>query len=201
VQYLYQCNGHFKAEVKAYPHPLTGDSDEQPLSVDVQIVQNLQYRLKGLQLTGQKVFSAEQLRALFPIQSGEIFDVEKIRRGLANLRDLYGKLGYVNFTPLPETEPNDAQAVIDLTINIDEGAQFRIGTISFSGTTGNDSSFQQRVLSSLGFKSGDVYDSRLLEAFFDKNDPWLPAGSNVEDHVEMAHNDREHTVDLHFVFK
>jgi outer membrane protein assembly factor BamA len=125
VQYLYQCNGHFKAEVKAYPHPLTGDSDEQPLSVDVQIVQNLQYRLKGLQLTGQKVFSAEQLRALFPIQSGEIFDVEKIRKGLANLRDLYGKLGYVNFTPLPKTETMRRPSSISLSTSTRELSSHR----------------------------------------------------------------------------
>jgi outer membrane protein assembly factor BamA len=201
VQYLYQCNGHFKAEVKAYPHPLTRDSDEQPLSVDVQIVQNLQYRLRRLEFTGQKVFSAEQLRPLFPIQDGEVFNVEKIREGLDKLRRVYDERGYINFTPVPETEANDAQAVIDLTIDIDEGAQSRIGTISFSGEAASDSNFQERVLKSLGLKPGDVYDPRLLEAFFKASHSWLPVGSTIENSLEIAQNTRRGTVDLYFVFE
>jgi len=134
VQYVYQSNGYYKAEVKAYPYPLTGGSDDQRLSVDVQIVRNLQYRLRRLDFTGQKFFSAKQLRALFPIQSGEVFDVEQIRQGLDTLRKAYGEHGYINVTPVPDTKANDVEASVDLTIEIDEGAQFRIGTIAFSGT-------------------------------------------------------------------
>jgi outer membrane protein assembly factor BamA len=201
VAYLYQCNGYFKSEVQAYPHPLTGNSDEQPLSVDVQIVQNLQYRLRRLEFSGQKVFSAEQLRPLFPIQDGEVFNVEKIREGLDKLRRVYDERGYINFTPVPETEANDAQAVIDLTIDIDEGAQSRIGTISFSGEAASDSNFQERVLKSLGLKPGDVYDPRLLEAFFKASHSWLPVGSTIENSLEIAQNTRRGTVDLYFVFE
>jgi len=154
-----------------------------------------------MELTGQKVFSAEQLRSLFSIQSGEVFDVEKIREGLDNLRKVYGERGYINVTPVPETKPDDARAIIDLSIDIDEGPQFRIGTIAFSGTGTGDSGFQERILKSLRLKPGDVFDSRLLEVFFEENRSRLPAGSTLEDHVEIAQNARQGTVDLYFVFK
>jgi outer membrane protein assembly factor BamA len=201
VRNLYQEHGYYKVEARGASHLLSVEDGHRRVSVDVTIEQNLQYRLKSLELAGQKAFSAEQLRTLFPIRPGEVFDVGKIREGLDNLRKLYGEHGYINLTPVPDTKPDDAQAVVDLSIDIDEGAQFRVGSIAFSGAGARDRSFQERVLKSLKFKLGDVYDSRLLEAFFNENHSWLPPGSTVEDHVEIAQNAREHTVDLYFVFK
>ena len=201
VRYLYLQHGYYKAEVQSTPYSLTSDEGHPRVSADIEIKQGLKYRLGRIELTGQKIFSADQLRPLFPLQSGEVFNVEKIREGLENLRKVYGERGYINVTPVPDTKPDDTYAVVDLSIDIDEGAQFRIGIVSFSGTLGSDSSFQQHVLQSLRLKPGDVYDSRLLEAFFTENHSWLPSGSTAEDHVEIAQNEREHTVDLYFVFK
>src|SRR5262249_21336286 len=138
--------------------------------------------------SGQKVFSTEQLRPLFAIQSGELFDVEKIREGLDNLRKVYGEHGYINVTPVPDMKADDARAVVDLSIEIDEGSQFRVRTISFSGDAGSDSKFQERVLQNLKFKRGDVYNPRLLEAFFKASRSWLPAGSTLENSLEIAQN-------------
>jgi outer membrane protein insertion porin family len=201
VRYLYSRHGYYKAEVQSTPYSLTSDKGHPRVSADIEIKQGLQYRLGRIELTGQKAFSAEQLRPLFPIQSGELFDVEKIRQGLENLHKVYGERGYINVTPVPDTKADDVRVVVDLNIDIDEGAQFRIGTIAFSGAGAVDSNFQERVLKSLRLKPGDVYNSLLLEAFFNENHSWLPAGSSVEDDIEIAQNAREHTVDLYFVFK
>jgi outer membrane protein insertion porin family len=201
VMYLYQEHGYYKAAAHRKSHLLSVDDSHRRVSVDLHIEQNLQYRLRRLELTGEKAFSAEQLRTMFSIQSGDVFDVGKIREGLDNLRRLYGEYGYINLTPVPQTEADDDHAIIDLSIDLDEGSQFRIGTIAFSGTGAGNSRFQERILDRLSLKPGDVYNYRLLEAFFKENQSWLPAGSTAEEHVEIAQNAREHTVDLYFVFK
>jgi outer membrane translocation and assembly module TamA len=201
VRYLYQEHGYYKVETQSISRLLSVDDRDRRVSVDVHIEQNLQYRLKSLELTGQKAFSAEQLKAFFPIQPGEVFNVGKIREGLDNLRKHYDQYGYINVTPVPDTKTDDAQAVIDLSIDVDEGAQFRVGTIGFSGTGTRDSNFQEHVLRSLKFRPGDVFDARLVEDFFKENHSWLAPGSAVEDNVEFPQNTREHTVDLYFVFK
>jgi outer membrane protein insertion porin family len=139
-------HGYFKAEVQITAHPLTADEGHPRVSVDIEIKQGLEYKLRRIELAGQKAFSAEQLRPFFPIRSGEVFDVEKIREGLDNLRKVYGNRGYINATPVPDTKPDDTYAVVDLSIEIDEGAQFRIGTIAFSGAGTGDAKFQERIL-------------------------------------------------------
>lgn len=201
VRYLYLEQGYYKAETHSESRLLSIDDGRRRVSVDVQIEQNLQYRLRNLTLTGQKAFSAEQLKAFFPIQSGEVFNAGKIREGLDNLRKQYGEYGYINMTPVPEAKVDDGLAVIDLSIDIDEGAQFRVATIGFSGIGARDSSFQDHVIKSLKFKPGDVFNGRLLEDFFNENHSWLPPESTAEGDVEIAQNTREHTVDLYFVFK
>jgi outer membrane protein assembly factor BamA len=201
VRYLYQQHGYFKTEVQGTSHSLNTGADHPRVSVDIEIKQGLKYRLGRIEFTGQKAFSAEQLRPIFAVRSGDVFNVERIREGLENLRKVYGERGYINVTPVPDTKPDDTYAVVDLSIDIHEGAQFRIGTISFSGEAGSDSNFQERVLKSLGLKPGDVYDPRLLEAFFKASHSWLPVGSTVENSLEIAQNTPRGTVDLYFVFE
>ncbi len=39
---------------------------------------------------------------MFPIKDGDVFDRDKIAKGLDNLRKAYGQLGYINYTSVPE---------------------------------------------------------------------------------------------------
>ena len=84
-----------------------------------------QYRLKEITFTGNKAVSdTRALRAQFKIKDGDIFDTEAIRKGLENLRKAYAALGYINFTPVPNTDPDDEKKTITLKIDLDEGKQF-----------------------------------------------------------------------------
>ena len=66
------------------------------------------YRLKEITFSGNKAVSdTRALRAQFKIKDGDIFDTEAIRKGLDNLRKAYAALGYINFTPVPNTDADD----------------------------------------------------------------------------------------------
>lgn len=92
-----------------------------------------QYRLKEISFKDERAFSEEELRRQFQIVDGDIFDVEKIRQGLDKMRKLYANCGYINFSPVPDTAAGDQAATVSLTIDIDEGMQFRIGSLILDG--------------------------------------------------------------------
>jgi hypothetical protein len=50
----------------------------------------------------QLFFSGDELPGQFPVADGDIFDVDKIRKGLEDLRRLYVSQGFMNFTPVPK---------------------------------------------------------------------------------------------------
>jgi len=79
------------------------------------------------------VISPEVLRDLIPLQRGKLFSVEKVRSGLQNLALAYGREGYVDMTPEPDTEVHEDRKTVDLVVKIDQQAQYRVGSIEFLG--------------------------------------------------------------------
>lgn len=154
VRAAFQDDGYFKVQVHAKATP-----DETGRQYDIAVrIRNVgrQYRLGDLTLTKATWFPQQQLADLFPVQRGEVFSREKIAKGLEALRQLYGSQGFINFTPVPNTEFDDASGIANLIIDVDEGKQFRLREVSVLGL---DSETEERVLSEIDMKSGDIFDS------------------------------------------
>jgi outer membrane protein assembly factor BamA len=154
VRAAFQDDGYFKAQVEAKATP---DETRHLYDIAVQI-RNVgrQYRLGDLTVTKATWFPAQQLRDLFSIQRGEVFSREKIAKGLEALRQLYGSQGFINSTPMPNTEFDDTSGIANLNIDVDEGKQFRLHSVSVIGL---DAGAEERVLSEINLKSGDIFDS------------------------------------------
>ena len=155
ARYTLQQDGYFKAEVR-----LAGElvsPMQSTVAVTLEISEGKQYRLKEIAFGGNKVISAQELRQQLAIGNGEIFDVEKIRRGLEQLRRLYAARGYVNFAPVPNTEADDENWVVTLRIDLDEGQQFHYGklTVRRNELHPGDS---ENILKSWRFREGEIYN-------------------------------------------
>jgi hypothetical protein len=123
------------------------------------------YRLKSISFEHATVFSADELRRQFPVRSGEKFDVAAIRKGLDNVRALYCSAGYVNFTPLPDTQVDEATRTISLVVDLDEGLLFRYGELIVSGEESQPGA-RQKLLDAWKQYRGTPYDcGESLESF------------------------------------
>ena len=99
------------------------------------------------------------MRPLFQMQEGDVFSTAKLRKGMENLRKLYGEFGYIDFVPEPVPEPLPGTDKIDLTFNVDEGKQFFVRRIDFSGnTTTRDKVIRRELL----IDEGDIFNTRLV---------------------------------------
>ena len=83
ARYKLQQDGYFKAEVRLANQLVS--PTQSTAAVTLEISEGQQYRLEEIVFSGNKVISAKELRQQFAIGNGEIFDVEKIRRGLEQL--------------------------------------------------------------------------------------------------------------------
>ena len=91
---------------------------------------------------------------------GDIFSTAKLRKGIENLRKLYGEFGYIDFVPEPNFDPLPDTDKIDLTLTVDEGKQFFVRRIDFSGnTTTRDKVIRRELL----LDEGDMFNTRLWE--------------------------------------
>ena len=154
-----QDEGYFSAKVDSQALRLTQEPPQYDITVAIQ-GPVVQFRLGDLQFENAGSFPTNQLRELFAIQQGAIFDREKIIEGLDAIRHFYRTRGYINFTPVPETRLNEQTATANLIINVDEGKQFRFRSLSVLGA---DPAATQRISEEFSLKPGDVYTPEATE--------------------------------------
>ena len=115
-----QENGYFKAVVNPSTEQLSDKQGTHQFIITFDIDAGRQYRAGQITFRNNRVFSAEELRSMFKLASGDIFSVAKIRQGLDQMHSAYVKRGYLNFTAVPDTSVDDSRHVISIVIDCDE---------------------------------------------------------------------------------
>ena len=173
VRAEYQNRGYFKAGVsdpkteihdtghKGFHIPLVQAGPGKAVDITMPIEEGDKYHLGKITFKNNKAISnVAALRSLFPLKDGDLFSRDKVAKGLEALRKAYGQYGYINYTGVPSTTFDDDKKLAFLEIDIDEGKQFYVRRIEF---TGNTTTRDKVIRRELALEEGGVYDSRLWE--------------------------------------
>lgn len=186
-------HGYFRLNLKIQTHPLNGGSSNHEILITAE---GLQYQLEGIQVENAHAFPAHELRALFPLHNGELFNVIKIRKGFDAIKALYGSKGHIDATLEPDTDIDDLHHRISLRIRVNEGPQYRLGRVEILGF---NQAITEQLLKSLP-KLGQPFDQGLIGNFFKQNKSILPSDVSWED-VNVSRDVKSATVDLVFDFR
>jgi outer membrane protein insertion porin family len=174
VRAQYQNRGYFKMNVpgdakteihdtghKGFHIPLVQAGPGKAVDITLPIDEGDRYRLGKITFKNNKALpNSAALRTLFPLKDGDIFSREKVAKGLENLRTAYGQYGYINYTGVPSTTFDDDKKLAFLEIDIDEGKQFTVRRIEF---TGNTTTRDKVIRRELALEEGGIYNSKMLE--------------------------------------
>src|SRR5258708_11352408 len=78
---------------------------------------------------------ADALKNAFPLKQGDVFSASKVRKAIEDYGKIYGQYGFIDFVPQHDTEIDEAAKRINMTMRFDEGKQYYIRRIEFSGNT------------------------------------------------------------------
>jgi outer membrane protein insertion porin family len=170
VREALQNRGYFKANVgdvkttirdtghKGFHIPLVQHGAGKAMDITVPVEEGERYRLGGITFKGNKaITNTKALRSLFAIKDGDIFDRQKIAKGLENLKNAYGTQGYINFTSVPTPRFDEEKKLVYFDVDIDEGKQFSVRRIEFEGnTTTRDKVIRRELV----LEEGQVYNEQ-----------------------------------------
>jgi outer membrane protein insertion porin family len=130
--------------------------------ITIPVEEGQRYYLAKVDFTGVKLFrSTEFLANYFQMKPGDPFSTEKLRNGLKSLTKVYSQFGYIDYVAEPQIDIVPKANKINLTLNADEGKQFFVRRIDFTGnTTTRDKVIRREIL----IDEGDVYNSSLWDA-------------------------------------
>jgi outer membrane protein insertion porin family len=126
------------------------ESDDLVVIFDV--VEGPQSTIAGINLRGNTILSAQELREMIPIQRGEAFSRARARAGAQGIKLLYEQQGFLEAAADLELVDTAEEGVV-LVYNIDEGTRAVVGEIEITGLTKTGEGWVRRYLD---FKIGDV---------------------------------------------
>jgi outer membrane protein insertion porin family len=212
IRGIYQDNGYFKVLVKdpilenvdtegwRWGIPVVaGRTSGKAVNITIPIEEGQKYTMGTIKIASSDPDKAlslkvDALKGAFPLKQGDVFSTAKIRKALEDYTKIYGQYGFIDFVPTPETDIDDAAKRIDVTMKFDEGKQYYVRRIDFSGnTTTRDKVIRRQLL----IDEGQLFNKRAWELsvlrinqldYFDKLDP--------DKAVEIKRNQKQGTVDL-----
>ena len=147
------------------PLPLISSKDDT-LKIIVPVTEGKIFRVGELKVEGNSIFSEQQILNIVGLQKGEIANGKRLRDAVyEDLKKVYGSQGFVlydaEFNPeFKENPANPAEGLVDITISIDEGKQFRLRRLEFVGNTfTRDTVLRREFL----LNEGDIYNQIALE--------------------------------------
>jgi outer membrane protein insertion porin family len=168
IEDFYLNNGYVTARVGqpklSYTDGKSGFFKRKPVkwvTLTVPITEGEQYRVGKIDFEGLTVLKEEFVRPLFKLETGDVYNESKFKKGFDKLRDMYGSIGYFQWTGGPKRKPDPARKVVDVTLAMDEDKRYYVGQIH---VTGNDTTRDKVVRREIYMNEGDVFNTEALKA-------------------------------------
>jgi len=193
---VYREHGYLKA-VFGDPQPTVVQNDAHDTLVDIRVPvePGRQYRLAGIEISGNNDFPVATLRAAFHVQDGEVANVPELDKDLATIRQICGTRGYMDASTRAEVRSNDSSLTVLYQVSIVEGEVYTMGEVEIRGL---DSQTTARLENNWTLHRGDTYDAsyvgRFLEQAYKEIGDWH---ARVHESVDP----RDKTVDVSVRFE
>ncbi|MGE0362027.1 MAG: outer membrane protein assembly factor BamA [Vicinamibacterales bacterium] len=147
----------------------TGDGKTRWIQVRVPVTEGPRYRVGQFDFNGNTVVKSEGLRSLFKMKSGDWYSEKRVRDGLRKAQEVYGGVGYFEFTGYPDLKPQPAAAAplagpveptVDVVMQMQEGEQYFVNRITFIGNTTTRDTVVRREMRLV---EGNIFNTEALK--------------------------------------
>ncbi len=153
----YLDHGYIKADITDYRVLLS--EDKRWFYITMAIDEGAQYRVGKIDVSGDMIFSREEILEKFKFSTGDTFSRRQLHKTISALTTLYGDRGYANAEFNPVTHIDDERKTIDITLKISMNVPVYVERIEISG---NIRTRDKVIRRELEFSEGDLYSASAL---------------------------------------
>ncbi|HIM54728.1 MAG TPA: outer membrane protein assembly factor BamA [Gammaproteobacteria bacterium] len=155
---LYTGSGYLDFKINKIDTSLS--DDKKTITVDIQISEGAQYKIGGIQFTGDLLNqSIDDLRDLLIIAKDDVFQRKKIVKSIQAITDVFADQGYAFAKINPITSEDKKNHTIALNINVDLNQKIYINRITITGNTRTQDGVIRREI---GLSEGSLYSNSEL---------------------------------------
>ena len=157
IKAFYLDNGYL--DIKVGEPEIRVIETRQKLEISMRVEEGPRYRVGEVRVTGNTVFSTEEVLKPLQIARQGIFSREVLQRDMLTLTDRYSERGYLFADIAPTINTDRESHIVDVGLEISEGKQAFLERIEISGNTKTRDKVIRREIPLI---EGDLYNSRLL---------------------------------------
>jgi outer membrane protein insertion porin family len=163
IRDLYFNNGFIKVAVGEPKIQLT--DDKKGMIITIPISEGDQFEISSIELSGNKVFSDDELIKRITMVTNKPFSKENLKKDIFSISELYSENGYALITITPDLIPDERNKTVKVILKIDEGDKYRIGRIEISGNTKTRDKVIRREVR---LDEGDIFNGALIKRSYER---------------------------------
>ncbi len=133
--------------------------NKKRMQIELGVYEGPRYKYGDITLSGNTLFSDDQLMALLGVKAGEWYNEEEFNKGLyERINGLYMDRGYLYFQAQPQEIPVGENKV-DMNIQIVENNQVKVNLVNIIG---NDKTHENVIRRELKIFPGDIFSREAL---------------------------------------
>ncbi|HVN49664.1 MAG TPA: outer membrane protein assembly factor BamA [Bacteroidota bacterium] len=159
---FYHKNGFRDAEILS--DSLSYDKSKKYLTINIWVNEGPQYFIRNIRWEGNTVYTSDILSDCLKMKAGDVFNQEKFDQNLhrneqeSDVTSLYADNGYLWFQVEPDIKVVSGDS-LDITMQVRERNQFRLGRVIISGNT---KTYEKVIRRELLTKPGDYFSRQLI---------------------------------------
>lgn len=161
ISLYYQKNGYIDVivgEPIVQEVPTTNEKYKE-VTVEFPISEGLKWYYGGMEVSGNKIFSDEQISEVMTLQEGSVLDLQRVQNEYTSVADLYYNDGYISNGMNVYEQRDDTNMTVKYYMDIVEGPQASIEDILITGLTKTKDYVMRRELA---LHPGDVFSKAKL---------------------------------------
>jgi outer membrane protein insertion porin family len=128
--------------------------------IEIPIDAGDQFRVGKIELQNCGILDCDKLATAFGLRKGEVINYKRIKETLEGIKKLYGNLGFINWSYLPEYHTDAKNKTIDIQFDFQPDKQFFVHRINFAGNTKTRDKVMRREFV---LEEGRIFSSALLD--------------------------------------
>jgi outer membrane protein insertion porin family len=154
---LYNDHGYVQARVEK--SEIDVDREKARATVRIVVVEGPQFKVGGVDVTGNSLLPQEELRKRIQLRSGDVFSRSKLRDSVTGVTDLYSAIGRASADVSPNTMQDTPNRLVNVVFEVTEGPETYVERINISGNTRSEEKILRREIP---MAEGDLFTSQKL---------------------------------------
>jgi outer membrane protein insertion porin family len=154
---FYNDNGYIQARVETVDPQI--DRGSARVTIRIVVVEGPQFRVGGVDISGNKVLPVEELRRRVLLKPGNIYSRAKLQETVKDIGDVYGTIGRAAVDINPQIALDVPSRKVNVTLEISEGPEVFIERINITGNTRSQEKILRRELP---MAEGDLFTTQKL---------------------------------------